>query len=161
MDRRGNQYSTLESILALMNFLPRYNRWLTNKEKDPKTQTTTYTYNNMDRVAMRKNPLLKTESYLYDGNGNLTKLTDRKAQITNYTYDVLDRRTKTTFHDNTSTTYTYDAGNRLTQIQEKNAAGTVTVSRPPVRRALQCRFADRFPSERASAPHRDLISSPV
>ena len=38
---------------------------------------------------------------------------------------------------------------------------TKLVSRPPVRRAFQCRFVDRFPSERASAPHRDLISSPV
>ena len=43
-----------------------------------------------------------------------------------YTYDPLNRRTKTTFHDNTSTNYTYDAGNRITQVQEKNAGGTVT-----------------------------------
>ena len=53
---------------------------------------------------------------------------DVAPQITTYTYDGLDWRTKTTFHDNTSTNYSYDAGNRITQIQEKNAAGTVTAT---------------------------------
>jgi YD repeat-containing protein len=28
--------------------------------------TTTYTYNNMDRLTTRRAPLLKTESYVYD-----------------------------------------------------------------------------------------------
>ncbi|HWV46949.1 MAG TPA: hypothetical protein VN039_13170, partial [Nitrospira sp.] len=39
---------------------------------------------------------------------------------------AIDRRTKTTFQDGTSTNYTYDGGNRITQVQEKNAGGTVT-----------------------------------
>jgi len=38
----------------------------------------------------------------------------------------LNRRTKATFQDGTSTNYTYDGGNRITQVQEKNAGGTVT-----------------------------------
>ena len=53
---------------------------------------------------------------------------DRKSQTTTYTYDPLNRRTKTTFQDGTSTNYTYDAGNRITQVQEKNAGGTVTAT---------------------------------
>jgi YD repeat-containing protein len=44
--------------------------------------TTTYTYNNMDRLTTRRDPLLKTESYVYDNSGNLTQFTDRKGQIT-------------------------------------------------------------------------------
>ena len=41
---------------------------------------------------------------------------------------MLNRRTKATFQDGTSTNYTYDAGNRITQVQEKNAGGTVTAT---------------------------------
>jgi len=95
---------------------------------DAKTQVTTYTYSNMDRLATRKDALLNTETYSYDNNGNVSAVTDRKSQVTTYTYDALNRKTKATFHDSTSTNYTYDAGNRITQIQEKNAGGTVTAT---------------------------------
>jgi YD repeat-containing protein len=44
------------------------------------------------------------------------------------TSNVLNRRTKATFHDSTSTNYTYDAGNRITQVQGKDAGGTVTAT---------------------------------
>jgi len=95
---------------------------------DAKSQQTVYTYNNMNRTGTRKDPLLRTETYTYDNNGNLATVLDRKSQTTTYTYDPLNRRTKTTFQDGTSTNYTYDAGNRITQVQEKNAGGTVTAT---------------------------------
>jgi RHS repeat-associated protein len=95
---------------------------------DAKTQQTVYTYNNMNRTGTRRDPLLQTETYTYDNNGNLATVHDRKSQTTTYTYDPLNRRTKTTFQDGTSTNYTYDAGNRITQVQEKNAGGTVTAT---------------------------------
>ena len=82
----------------------------------------------MNRVATRKDPLLSTETYNYDNNGNVATVTDRKGQVTTFTYDPLNRRTKATFQDGTSTNYTYDAGNRVTTIQEKNAGGTVTAT---------------------------------
>src|SRR4029077_11598003 len=85
---------------------------------------TTYTYNNMDRIETRTDPLLTSESYIYDGNGNLTTFTDRKQQATNVTYDSLNRRTQATYVDST-VTYTYDAGNRLTQIVD-SISGTIT-----------------------------------
>jgi len=95
---------------------------------DAKSQQTVYTYSNMNRVGTRKDPLLSTETYSYDNNGNVATVTDRKGQVTAYTYDPLNRRTKATYQDGTSTNYTYDAGNRITQIQEKNAGGTVTAT---------------------------------
>ncbi|MEO6564469.1 MAG: RHS repeat-associated core domain-containing protein, partial [Casimicrobiaceae bacterium] len=95
---------------------------------DAKSQQTGYTYSNMNRTATRKDPLLNTETYTYDNNGNVATVTDRKNQVTSYTYDPLNRRTKTTFHDSTSANYTYDAGNRITQVQEKDAGGTVTAT---------------------------------
>ncbi len=95
---------------------------------DAKSQQTVYTPNNMNRITSRKDPLLNTETYTYDNNGNLATVFDRKSQTTTYTYDPLNRRTKATFQDGTSTNYTYDAGNRITQVQEKNAGGTVTAT---------------------------------
>jgi RHS repeat-associated protein len=82
----------------------------------------------MNRTTTRRDPLLRTETYTYDNNGNLATVLDRKSQTTTNTYDPLNRRTKATFQDSTSTNYTYDAGNRITQVQEKNAGGTVTAT---------------------------------
>ncbi len=45
---------------------------------DANTHPTSFTYDNMDRVATRKDPLLVQESYQYDLNGNLTQFTDRR-----------------------------------------------------------------------------------
>lgn len=95
---------------------------------DAKSQQTIYTYSNMNRTSTRKDPLLNTETYTYDNNGNVATVTDRKGQVTTYTYDALNRRTITTYQDSTSTNYTYDAGNRITQVQEKDAGGTVTAT---------------------------------
>lgn len=95
---------------------------------DAKSQQTIYTYSNMNRTSTRKDPLVNTETYTYDNNGNVATVTDRKGQVTTYTNDPLNRRTITTYHDNTSTNYTYDAGNRVTQVQEKDAGGTVTAT---------------------------------
>lgn len=82
----------------------------------------------MNRASTGKDPLLKTETYTYDNNGNVATVTDRKGQVTTYTYDALNRRTKATYQDGTSTNNSYDAGNRLTSIQEKDASGTVTAT---------------------------------
>ena len=47
---------------------------------DAQNYATSYSYNNMDRLATRTDPLLRAESYVYDGNGNLATFTDRKNQ---------------------------------------------------------------------------------
>jgi YD repeat-containing protein len=54
---------------------------------DARSNTTTYTYNSMDRVATRTDPLTRQESYAYDNNGNLSQVTNRKSQVTAYAYD--------------------------------------------------------------------------
>jgi RHS repeat-associated protein len=79
----------------------------------------------MDRLASRKDPLLKVESYTYDAAGNLTTFTDRRGKSTSYIYDTLDRRTKATYADNSTTTYTYDKGDRPTQLVG-SISGTIT-----------------------------------
>ncbi len=39
---------------------------------DARGKTTTWTYDDMDRVATRTDPLSRDESFEYDLNGNLT-----------------------------------------------------------------------------------------
>jgi YD repeat-containing protein len=102
---------------------------------DARSGVTTYTYDAMDRVATRKDPLLKTESYVYDANGDLTKVTDRLGLVTTYQYDGLNRQTfagfKTqgtapNFTYESTISYTYDAGNRLRTAVD-SGAGTITL----------------------------------
>ena len=59
---------------------------------------TTWTYDNMDRVATRIDSLQRPESYGYDLEGNLVTTTDRKGQVTSLTYDPLNRLTMTGFN---------------------------------------------------------------
>jgi RHS repeat-associated protein len=96
--------------------------------------TTTYTYDNLDRVATRQDPLHDPlESYQYDKNGNLTQFTDRRGKVTTFQYDAVNRRTFIGFGTQagptyeSSITYTYDAGNRLVQAKD-TTAGTITRS---------------------------------
>ena len=98
------------------------------------TTPTTWTYDNMDRVLMRTDPLLRQESYSYDLNGNLVSSTNRKSQVTSLTYDPLNRPKLVGYNTvvNAGVTsyestvgYTYDAGNRMTQAVD-SAGGTIT-----------------------------------
>jgi RHS repeat-associated protein len=78
-------------------------------------------------VTTRTDPLGRTESYTYDGNGNLLTVTDRTGQVTTRAYDALNRLSQVLDDDNATTTYTYDAANRLTQVVD-SVAGTITLA---------------------------------
>jgi len=95
---------------------------------------TVWTYDYMDRVQTRTDPLLRGESFDYDPNGNLVSATDRKGQVTSFTYDPLNRLTLVGYNTvvnggvtsyESTTGYTYDAGNRMTQAVD-SAGGTIT-----------------------------------
>lgn len=91
---------------------------------DAKNQTTTYTYDNMDRLATRKDALNRQESYQYDLASNLTTFTDRKNQVTTFQYDPLDRRTLTSYADSTTVGVTYDAVGNVTKLTD-SASGSI------------------------------------
>jgi RHS repeat-associated protein len=100
--------------------------------------TTTYTYDNMDRVLTRTDPLGHMECYGtvsggacqtgtgYDLNGNLKTFTDRRGKVTTFQYDAMNRRTSASFGPGESSiAYTYDAANRLVQVTD-STSGTIT-----------------------------------
>ena len=98
---------------------------------DARNKTTTWTYDDMDRVETRTDPLSRDESFVYDGNGNLTNRPtargrSRPISTTRSTGRRspalaprdLRRRTRSTM------TTTYDAGDRATDIVD-SVAGTI------------------------------------
>ena len=97
--------------------------------------TTTYTYDSMNRVKTRTDPLSRQESFIYDLNGNLIKRTDRKNQVTSLSYDALNRPTLVGFNtvvtggiDELREHHTHTSmmsRSRLTQLVD-SAGGTIT-----------------------------------
>lgn len=71
--------------------------------------TWTSTYDVMDRLSERTDPLGRSENYAYDLNGNLTRFTDRKGQITTFAYDPLNRLMGLSYADGSTTTVLYDS----------------------------------------------------
>jgi RHS repeat-associated protein len=103
---------------------------------DARGNTTTHTYNGMNQLEARTDPLNRTESFSYDLNGNLKTVTDRKGQTTTHTYDAQDRRIRTDYADGSSVTFTYDpAGNLLTAVD--SLTGTITRSYDPLNRLAE------------------------
>jgi len=90
----------------------------------------------MDRLETRTDPMLQTEGYQYDPNGNLELFTDRKGQKTKYGYDPLNRRTKATYADGTDTAYIYDLGDRLIHVVD-SLTGTTTLAYDSLDRLIQ------------------------
>ncbi len=97
---------------------------------DGNTNQTSYTYDSRNRRISRADGLRVSESYGWDGNGNLTSHTDRRGKVAIFQYDALNRRNFAGFGQNGSQyestiNYTWDAGNRLTGASD-SIAGTVT-----------------------------------
>lgn len=74
------------------------------------------TYDARNRVETYTDPLGETETYDYDGMGNIVSKVDRKNQTTSYTYDALDRLKTITYADSSGVTVTWDAGDRRRQF---------------------------------------------
>jgi RHS repeat-associated protein len=92
---------------------------------DGKTQTTTYTYDKLDRVIRIDFHDGSSITYVFDGNGNETTHTDA-AGTTSSVYDELNRLTSETHPGRPQITYTYDPADNLTSATD--ASGTVSYS---------------------------------
>ena len=56
------------------------------------SQTRTFAYDSLSRLASAANPESGTINYTYDKNGNLTQKTDARGVQTTYAYDALQDR---------------------------------------------------------------------
>jgi YD repeat-containing protein len=96
------------------------------KYTDANGNSTAFTYDAMNRVTTKTDPLLGVETYQYDVASQLAQVVDRKGQLTNLTYDALNRRTTIVFgatanHPtsfDSTITYSFDAGDRMLQIAD-------------------------------------------
>ncbi|MFP3984111.1 MAG: phospholipase A2 [Desulfurivibrionaceae bacterium] len=80
---------------------------------DAKGQTTSFTYDKLDRLVKETDPLGNTIRYQYDSAGNLVSRTNPDGSTINYEYDALGRLLARNYPDGTETTFAYDAEGKL------------------------------------------------
>lgn len=78
------------------------------------SNTISMTYDALNRIKTRKEPLTIPFEYYYDKEGNLDYMKDSNGNTIDFEYDVMNRMTKTIYPDST-VLFTYDNnGNRKT-----------------------------------------------
>ncbi len=89
-------------------------------------QSTSYQYDNLNRLTKTGYPDVTSESYAYDNNGNVVLKTDRKNTSTTYTYDSLNRLTNKTYYGSivAKEGYVYDRNGNLQSLSSQNATLT-------------------------------------
>ena len=111
------------------------NRTASTDQSATGTQTTTYCYDQADRLTSSGvvgpfsglNPVsagIPASAIAYDSHGNTTKLVDQTLA-----YDVTDRHVGTTLADGTVIAYTRDAGGQIMQRTETPPSGPVATIR--------------------------------
>jgi RHS repeat-associated protein len=90
-------------------------------------KTISYQYDQNDNTATLTYPDGKQVNYSYDANDRMTSLTDWSGRTVSYQYNsigLLTRITPPTSSDNGPTTYTYDLAGRLTGMTNFHSRGT-------------------------------------
>jgi RHS repeat-associated protein len=102
-------------------------------QKDAKSNTTSYTYDDLNRLIQTNYPGGTSQTQSYDSVGNLIGKDDPDGHIINYTYDALNRLISVKYPDGSQVIYTYDNnGNRL----EMNSSASIVYYRYDARNRL-------------------------
>ena len=80
----------------------------------PEQRTTTYTYDDADRLTAVTDPASHATTYTYDTENNLKSITDANGHATSFAYNAFGRVTQTAFPSSWSESYAYDAVGNLT-----------------------------------------------
>jgi YD repeat-containing protein len=103
--------------------------------------TTTNTYDALNRLTRVTDPNSGQVNYGYNALDQLTSVTDPRSLATSYDYDGLNNLKQQVSPDTGTTTNTYDAaGNLLTQLDAKNQTSTYTYD--ALNRVTSITFAD-------------------
>ena len=94
--------------------------------QDTKNQTTTFTYDDRNRLISTTDPLGKVESYDYDGNDNLTKRITPKLEQIVFAYDPVNQLLSKTLPGSQVTSYTYSTVGNLLTVTDPDSALTMT-----------------------------------
>ncbi|HMM97477.1 MAG TPA: DUF6531 domain-containing protein [Anaerolineales bacterium] len=89
--------------------------------------TTSWTYDDLDRVISVTDAFGATIQYGFDQTGNRTSLTYPDGRQVFYAYDAGNRLTSVTDWDGGATAYTYDAANRLTGVVRPNGVNSIHI----------------------------------
>ncbi|MBI5051043.1 MAG: RHS domain-containing protein, partial [Nitrospirae bacterium] len=92
---------------------------------DENGNTTTFTYDALNRLLSVKDPKAGVTSYTYDKRNNLKTITDAGGKTTAYTYDSLNRLISSTSPDTGAAAYSYDPnGNIITKTDASDVTTT-------------------------------------
>ena len=86
--------------------------------------TTTYAYDELNRLSSQKDAFGKSISYQYDANGNISVLTYPDGKQVTYQYDANNRLTSLTDWAGKTTAYEYESTNLLTKVTYPNGITT-------------------------------------
>ena len=87
---------------------------------DGDARTTTYDYDQKNRVVSILDPLSGETRLEYDAAGNLTRRTDAADNVTEYFYDDLRRLVRVEDALDQTVEYTYDAAGRILSVEDPN-----------------------------------------
>ena len=88
-------------------------------------QTTTYTYDPLDRMSSMVGPDDATAAYQYDAQNNLIKATDARSVETNYIFDGFNQLMRTDSKDSGVTLYKYNKAGSL--VEKRDSRGITTL----------------------------------
>ncbi|MCA9996328.1 MAG: hypothetical protein KDE56_11305 [Anaerolineales bacterium] len=94
---------------------------------DPNGNTTTYTYDNQDRLTTITDPVGLVTTLTYGGNGRLQTVTDPAGRITTFSHNGAGDLTSVTFPDGKSRSFGYDSRHLMTAETDENGQTTSRV----------------------------------
>ena len=94
--------------------------------KDAKNQTTTFAYDDRNRLLSTTDPLGKVETYSYDGNDNLLTRVTPKAETISFACDAVNQLLSKTLPGSQVTSYQYDLVGNLTRVADPDSVLAMT-----------------------------------